>query len=1243
MDKIVVAESMTDRTRFDALMASISTLFIDLEPNAIDTRIAEALRLIGEWASVERSFVLLVSEDGSGVTDVHEWCAGGVESRSESVADLPSGTMQWLTASMLHLEPIYLGLDTTVTPQPARELLELRGAGASVMVPMAWERRPRGLVGLESRDRKRIWSEEAVSLLTIVGEVVITALERTRSEEALVQSEQRYKILFESHPSPLLVYDFETREFLAVNEAAVAQYGFSREEFLQLRLEDLRPPTEVSGMFEHLRSAEPDRPDRHIAVHRARTGELIEVEVNAYPFAIDGRKARLALIENVSERTRTIQALRDSETRYRMLVELSPDLIGVYADGRYVFMNTAGARMLGASSPREIVGRDIFDTIHPAYRDPFSDQIRRERSEGARIPLVEQKFVRVDGRVIDVEVSVNPFTFEGREASLVVARETTERKTAEREIKKTVSLLQSTLESTTDGILVVDLAGRIVSFNQRFIRLWNLPTEVIDTKLDAEALRVAAERVVDGETFLDKVRELYSQPEAESFDILEFTDGRTIERYSAPQYLDGVPVGRVWSFRDITDRKRAERAIKESEARYRLLFERNLAGVYRNTLDGRIVDCNEACARMFGYSSREELMAHRATELYYDEDDRTDLLRRLTDRKSLRGEEICLKRKDGSPVWVLETVTLLPGEGGGQIMEGTLLDISDRKRVEASLTESEERYRLLAQFSTDLISRHTLDGICLYASPACRTLLGFEPEEIVGRSILELVHPDDVEPLREIQERLGVQTDTLTTRYRVMRKDEGWIWFETTSRTIRSPETGSVVEIIAVSRDISERKEAEQRIEFQAYHDALTGLPNRMLFKDRLSVAIARAHRKGSPIGVMFLDLDHFKLVNDTLGHTVGDRLLRGVAERLKESLREEDTVSRLGGDEFTLLVVDLATDDDIGKIAQKVLEAIAKPFRIDEHELYVTTSIGIALYPQDGSDPDTLLKNADAAMYRAKELGRSNYQLCAPAMNTRAAERLSIERGLRLALENEEFVVHYQPQVELATGRIVGVEALTRWQSPSRGLVGPTEFIPIAEDARMIFPIGDWVLRKACSQARKWHDDGFPDLHVAVNLSARQFQHRELLGVVERALKETGVGPRCLELEITESIAMQNTDWTLEMLHDLRAMGISISMDDFGTGHSSLIYLKRFPIDVVKIDRGFLVGVADDPSDAAIVEAIITMAHGLGMRVIAEGVEMEEQRQFLLDRGCEVMQGFLFSHPVPAEEIGPMLEKARG
>jgi diguanylate cyclase (GGDEF)-like protein/PAS domain S-box-containing protein len=663
------------------------------------------------------------------------------------------------------------------------------------------------------------------------------------------------------------------------------------------------------------------------------------------------------------------------------------------------------------------------------------------------------------------------------------------------------------------------------------------------------------------------------------------------------------------------ERRRTYSALRESERRHRLLFERNLAGVYRNTVSGRMLECNDAMARILGYASRQEMLGIDARELYFTSEDRERFVDALRRESGIRGAEVRLRRKDGTPVWVLESAHLL-----GDVCEGTIVDITDRKLAETKLRESEARYRLMAENSTDLIARTTPDGTFVYASDALRSLLGYEPAEVIGTRLRELIYPDDRPSLRMIvPDAVG-----RTFSYRALRKDGSVMWFESTSRAIVD-EKGEVSEIVSVSRDISERRHAEEQIEYQAYHDALTGLPNRLLFRDRLTIALAHAKRQHTPLVVMFLDLDRFKIVNDTLGHSLGDGMLRVIAERLRSVLREGDSIARMGGDEFTVLLSDLKQQNDAAKIAQKLLDTVAEPVRIEGHELYVTTSIGIALFPSDGDTAELLLKNADSAMYRAKEAGRNSYQLCTPAMNTRAAERLSIENALRRAIDREELVLHFQPLVRLDTRECMGMEALLRWNRPGHGLVPPGKFIGIAEETRMIVPIGEWVLREACRLAQAY-DMG----RVSVNLSPRQFQQSDLRDVVARALEWSGLDPRRLELEITESTAMFNTERSIVTLSELRALGVSIALDDFGTGHSSLSYLRRFPIDRVKIDREFVAEIGQSRSNRAIVSAVVAMAHGLDLAVTAEGVETEAQVDFLREQKCEEVQGFLFGRPAP-------------
>jgi len=433
---------------------------------------------------------------------------------------------------------------------------------------------------------------------------------------------------------------------------------------------------------------------------------------------------------------------------------------------------------------------------------------------------------------------------------------------------------------------------------------------------------------------------------------------------------------------------------------------------------------------------------------------------------------------------------------------------------------------------------------------------------------------------------------------------------------------------------------ATREIEHLAYHDSLTGLPNRALFIDRLIVAMARANRYGHKMALLFFDLDRFKEINDSLGHTIGDQLLKAVAERIRGCTREADSLARFGGDEFTLLIDQITTIDDAAVVGRKIIEALKVPFRVSERELFISTSIGIGIYPDDGDDTNTLIRNADTAMYRAKEQGRDNYQLYAPAMNEQAVQRLALEQLLRKALSQNELVVFYQPLVDGDEHRVTSTEALIRWNHPELGLLAPAHFIAAAEASGLILPIGTWVLQTACAQTKVWQEKYGALFGISVNLSARQFQQADLVDQVRAALEKSGLDPQCLELEITESNAMQNAENSIRMLRDLKNLGVRISMDDFGTGYSSLSYLKRFPIDTLKLDQSFVRDLHIDEDDRAIAEAVIAMAHSLKLKVVAEGVETQDQLTFLKQQGCDRMQGYFFSRPVPPEQFEALISE---
>ncbi len=567
---------------------------------------------------------------------------------------------------------------------------------------------------------------------------------------------------------------------------------------------------------------------------------------------------------------------------------------------------------------------------------------------------------------------------------------------------------------------------------------------------------------------------------------------------------------------------------------------------------------------------------------------------------------------------------------------GTCIEITSHveNKPTSSLSDVQQEYLLLSEYSTDLITKYKPDGLCMYASPSVINVLGYRSDEMVGTHVFHHFHPDDLKSKRRFFSKLLDTSSDSAFCYRVRKKDGDYIWLETTSTAILDPESKEIIEVIAVSRDITERKETEERLLFLANYDSLSGLPNRALFRDRLRRAVARAQRNETQVALFFIDLDRFKTINDSLGHHAGDQLLRSVSRRLKQFARKGDTIARLGGDEFTIILEGINDSEDAVKVAEKILELMTPPFRLDGHEIVVTPSIGITIFPNDADDMRNLLKNADTAMYRAKEQGGNCFQFYTSDMNEKAYESLVLETSLRHALEREEFKLYFQPQIDLHTHNIIGIEALLRWDNPERGLLNPNEFIPFTEETGLIEPIGEWVLRTACKEAVHWQQMGLPAFRVAVNLSLRQFVANDFVTLVANVLKETGLEAKYLELEITESFLAQNVDQTAEVLSNLHQLGVQLSIDDFGTGYSSLSYLKRFPLNTLKIDQSFVRDIMSDPDDATIAEAIIAMGQSLNLNVIAEGVETEEQVCFLRGRGCDWIQGHLVSEPLSSPQF---------
>jgi diguanylate cyclase (GGDEF)-like protein/PAS domain S-box-containing protein len=780
---------------------------------------------------------------------------------------------------------------------------------------------------------------------------------------------------------------------------------------------------------------------------------------------------------------------------------------------RILAVNRAASKMLGIPA-QNLVGKPVVElaaTPEDVYfwedvAAGLTDQIHSDtlvrRADGVTLP-VERRVSRV---VLSDAASI----------FLVGLRDQSEEKRFEDELEKLVAELRATLESTADGILVTDPNGVIRGYNRRFAELWDLPQELTTQRNDAAIHAWMAQNVVDATTYAARLTAITRSPLLEATDTLMLRSGKILERVTLPQYARGRPIGRVYSFRDITQRVTDESRLQLAAK----VFASSLDAIFVTDPEMLLIDVNPACERLTGLM-RAELLGKHAFDI--------------------------------------------------------ISDIVSREHF--------------AQQVESALQTH-----------------GFWDGEAWHRN------------------RSGATLPCQASLVRVCDNH------------------GTLLHYIGFFKDLSETVNAKKRIEELAYTDALTGLPNRLLLNERIEFALGLAHREKIGFALLFVDLDRFKQINDSLGHMFGDRVLVCVAERIKDCLRQVDTAARLGGDEFLIL---LHKTDARGAeiIARRILNSLSQPFVLDDFSFTITCSIGIALYPDDGETMDDLIKNADAAMYHVKERGRAGFRFYQRQMNVGLLSRMKIDHAMRQALANptpqSHFELHYQPQARFSDRRITGVEALLRWRDAELGDIPPAQFIPIAEESGVIVSIGNWVIDAAVAQCAAWHAKGI-DLTMGVNVSALQFQQADFVERIARALKKHALPPALLELELTESILIQDADETLRRLEALAALGVQLAIDDFGTGYSSLSYLKRFPIHRLKIDRSFIQDLPDEESDTAIVNAIIQLANALRVGVIAEGVETPAQHDFLVAAGCQEYQGFLCSPALPAEAFENFLERHR-
>lgn len=768
------------------------------------------------------------------------------------------------------------------------------------------------------------------------------------------------------------------------------------------------------------------------------------------------------------------------------------------------------------------------------------------------------------------------------------------------------------------------LGGPRQTTNTSFIALAKLvhPTEL-------EPLRAQVIAMLKGDAASYNVEHRINTSAGEWKWIL--SRGKAIERDTA-----GRATRAIGTNIDITQRKHNEEALRHARSFLDSIVEHIPDMVFvKDARDLRCVLVNRTGKQLFGITDDE--CRGKGYEALFLPAQAAQMVARdyevLASKQPLDiPEETILLASGDARVLHTQKIPMLDAHGNAEYLLTISQDISERKQVEQALRASEQRFRLIAENVSDLIAVVNSNGKRLYNSPSYRYLFG-DDVLLPGSDSFAQIHVDDREQVIQHFHDTVKTGQGRPAQFRFILPDGNVRFIESQGNAVRS-ESGEVDRIIIVSRDVTDRLSADERLRHLAHHDLLTDLPNRVLMRDRIEQSLMQAQRSITRAAILFIDLDHFKNINDLLGHTVGDQLLREVAQRLKRCVRESDTVSRQGGDEFIVLLQGLPKRAIVVATAEKILEAFSQPFTVGNHTLEVTASIGVSVYPDDGVDAETLLRNADTAMYHAKASGRHGYQFFNVELEHAVRHRVDLGKRLREAIDQGEFRLYYQPRIDLATGAITSTEALVRWDHPELGLIGPMQFIPYAEESGLIVNLGKWILREACRQNEAWRRIGYPDLRVAVNVSGRQFRQHDFVQAVSTILAQTQLPSDALELELTETVFMQEAEHTNDVFSRLRDMGVQLAIDDFGIGYSNLSYLKRFGVDRLKIDQSFIRDLATDRNDAAIVIAIMAMARTLQIEVTAEGVETEEQLQFLRNQGCSEAQGYLFSHPLPAEEL---------
>jgi len=1203
-----IGESLARRQQYLSVLVDVQNYLLSTED--IHQVYPQVLATLGRISSASRVYLFENSWDAEGhclMNQRQEWCGPGVAAQMDNPALQNFSYDDFAVHLEAHLTSgeAYMGVVTDL-PESAQAFLAAQGILSILLLPLLVNESFYGFIGFDNCTTAQLWDPMEVDLLRAVAASLALALERQEAIATVCESEARYRLLAE-HSNDLISRHSPNGQFLYVSPACVPLLGY--------------PPADLIGQsllaYVH--------PDDRAAVERmhemALHADSLDVTLYSYRFR--------------------------HQTRGYIYLETC---------SRAVAHGQTGTAQEVISVSRDITERHRANELLTGQKRVL-ELIARDR------PLTETLL-----ELIEIIQTQNPDSL----PSIVM-------------LDSDGLRMREAIASKLPHPYLAALAGIAIGPNQGTCgTAMYFGHTVISPDIPTDPLWHNYRKLVQ----THGLRACWSSPiiSSQGRVLGSFAMYYRIPHTPETQEIQLIEMARQMAAIAI-EQKRANEALQRAEAEYRGIFENAVEGIFQSTVEGQYTIVNPMLASIYGYASPQDLIASMLDirhQLYVQPQRREEFVREMEEQGILQGFESQVYRKDGSIIWISECARALRNDLGQIIgYEGTVEDITQRKQSENELIRRDNLLQGVAEATHHLLTNaefaiaiQKVLAILGEAAGVDRTYLHEHHSNLYTNDVYTSIRYEWTQPptpplldtprwhklsYRTAQlepwhqtfihghtisgitrhlsaaEQAVLSPDQVLSTIRVPIFVTGQLWghigFDdcATERHWTASEESMLMAIAASIGGAIQRQCTEEQMRYQAFHDSLTGLPNRVFYDHRLDLTLAHARRAGETFAVMFLDLDRFKTINDTLGHAVGDDLLRLTTQRLTLCLREEDTIARWGGDEFTLLLPNLVAPEDAAKVARRIAEALKPVFRLEGHDLHITCSLGIAIYPQDGQDANTLLKHADVALYRAKEEGRNNYQFYTAALNSRASERLTLDNSLHQALDRNEFVLYYQPQCHVRSGSVIQMEALIRWQHPTLGLLSPQTFIPLAEENGLIVPIGDWVMQNACAQAKHWHDIGFDNLRIAVNLSAHQFQQPNLVERVIRALTLAQLDPSFLEIEITETIFMKDVESARALLTQLRAMNVRVALDDFGTGYSSMRYLREFPLTTLKIDRAFTQDLPGSSQAIAIIDAIITLGHGLNLGVVAEGVETLEQMAQLQALRCEEMQGYLFSKPISA------------